>query len=62
LKREGIDARLVLQVHDELIIEAHRDATEKAEQILVEEMEGAVKLAVALSVGVAKGATWYDSH
>ena len=62
LKKEALDARLVLQVHDELIIEAHRDIVDKAMAILVEEMEGAVKLAVALSVGVAKGATWYDSH
>ena len=62
LAAQGVDARLILQVHDELILEAHKNAAQAAQTILVEEMEGAVKLAVALSVGVAKGATWYDSH
>ncbi len=62
LRRAGLDARLVLQVHDELILEAHRNVAEAAEEILVREMENAVELAVRLSVGVARGENWYDSH
>ena len=62
LKEQELDARLVLQVHDELIIEAHRDVAEVAKNILIEEMENAAKLAVALKVGVAQGTNWYDSH
>lgn len=62
LKAAGIDARLVLQVHDELIVEAHRDCVREAEEILVREMENAVSLSVALKVGVATGENWYDSH
>ena len=62
LKEAQIDARLVLQVHDELIVEAHRDVAKKAREILVEEMEGAAKLRVALLVEAATGANWYDTH
>lgn len=62
LAEEGLDARLVLQVHDELIVEAHKDIAAKAREILVEEMEQAVTLSVALKVGVGEGENWYDSH
>ncbi len=62
LAEEGLDARLVLQVHDELIVEAHKDIAAKAREILVEEMERAVTLSVALKVGVGEGENWYDSH
>ena len=62
LENAKIDAKLILQVHDELIIEAHRDCADDALEILREEMENAVKMRVALKVGVAEGANWYDSH
>jgi DNA polymerase-1 len=62
LKASGLDARLILQVHDELIVEAKREDAAAAREILVSEMENAVKLSVALKVGVAEGENWYDSH
>ncbi len=62
LKESGLDARLVLQVHDELIVECHRDAADEARRILVEEMENAVTLAVKLKVEAATGENWYDTH
>ncbi len=62
LEDEGLDARLVLQVHDELIVEAHKDIAPRAREILVEEMEKAATLTVALKVGVGEGENWYDSH
>jgi DNA polymerase-1 len=62
LKESGLDARLVLQVHDELIVECHRDAAEQAREILVREMENAVQLAVPLKVEAATGENWYDTH
>lgn len=58
-KLKDIDARLVLQVHDELLIEAHRDCAEAAREILVTEMENAVKLSVPLNVDVSIGDNWY---
>ena len=58
----GLDARLVLQVHDELIVEAHRDCLDEAREILITEMENAARLSVALKVGVLVGENWYESH
>ena len=62
LKASGLDARLILQVHDELIVEASRADAAAAREILVSEMENAVKMKVALKVGVAEGENWYDCH
>ena len=62
LKASGLDARLILQVHDELIVESSKRDAAAAREILVSEMENAVKLKVALKVGVAEGENWYDSH
>ncbi len=62
LKQEGLDARLVLQVHDELIVEASMEDADAAQQILIYEMEHAADLCVALKVGGTKGENWYDSH
>ncbi|MGN0602094.1 MAG: DNA polymerase I [Oscillospiraceae bacterium] len=61
LKKEGLDARLILQVHDELIIEASEADKQKAAEILKEEMENAVDLAVPMSVDVNMGHSWYDA-
>ncbi len=61
LKREGMSARLILQVHDELIVEAPADESERAAKLLQEEMENAVKLNVPLTADAAIGRTWYDA-
>lgn len=61
LEHEGIDAKLILQVHDELVIEASRECAEQASQILREEMENAISLPVPLSVELTVGDTWYDN-
>ncbi len=61
LKESGCDARLILQVHDELLIEAHRDCADKVAKILQSEMENAADLAVPLIAEVSKGTNWYDN-
>ena len=60
LRESGIDAKLILQVHDELIIEASRECADEARTILREEMEGAVDLPVPLTVDVEQGDCWFD--
>ncbi len=61
LKESRIDARLILQVHDELLIESHRDCAEQAKQILQEEMERAVSYSVPLDVDIHIGNTWFEA-
>ena len=60
LEKAGLQARLVLQVHDELIVECPEAEAEAVRDILVREMEGAVSLAVPLTVEANIGKTWYD--
>ena len=61
LKREGLEARLILQVHDELIVEAPQHESMQVAMLLQEEMENAVKLDVPLTADAAVGRTWYDA-
>ena len=61
LSEANIDARLILQVHDELIIEAHRDCIDKAKEILKKEMENAVALSVPLTADLGVGESWYQA-
>jgi len=60
LAESGIDARLILQVHDELIVESSVDCMEEAKEILKREMENAVTLSVPLTVEIQSGKTWYE--
>ena len=61
LKEEKMDAKLILQVHDELIVEAPQNEIDKASKILSEEMENACKMKVRLRADVNTGKTWYDA-
>ncbi len=60
LKSEGLDARLILQVHDELIVEANRHDAPRAAEILKREMENAAVLRVPLTVELNIGESWYE--
>ena len=62
LKSEGFAARLVLQVHDELIVECPEQEADAAAKLLEQEMMNAMTLRVPLTVEVKKGASWYDAH
>ena len=61
LKEENLDARLILQVHDELIVEASEECAKRAAELLSQEMESAVKLSVPLTADVNIGRSWYDA-
>ncbi len=61
LKREIPAARLLMQVHDELIVEAPESEAQAAARILREEMESAVEFSVPLTVDVHTGRTWYEA-
>lgn len=61
LKNADLKAKLILQIHDELIVEAPMDEVEKAQKILVDSMENAYKMKVPLSVDAHSGRTWYEA-
>ena len=61
LKDGGFKSRLILQVHDELLIETHKDEKEAVAKILKENMEQAAELLVPLDVDVHEGASWFEA-
>jgi len=61
LKEEGLRSRLILQVHDELLVEAHIDEKERVARIMLEEMQGAASLSVELEAEVKEGSNWYEA-
>lgn len=61
LEKEKLDARLILQVHDELIIEAAQQDVEAARILLQQEMEGAAQLKVPLRADCNVGVSWYEA-
>lgn len=62
LRAEGLKARLILQVHDELIVEAPEAEADRAAVILAEEMQSAAEFSVPLTADVQRGATWLEAH
>lgn len=61
LEAEGMKSRLILQIHDEIIVEAPENEVQKAQAILREEMENAASLKVPLTADAASGADWYTA-
>ena len=62
IDEEKLKTRIVLQVHDELVLEAPEDEVEKAKEILVNEMQSVAKLKVPLIAEAEVGQTWYEAH
>ena len=60
LQEEKLEAKLVLQIHDELIIECNEDIKQKVKEILQDCMENAAKLSVPLKVETSEATSWYD--
>ena len=62
LRSEGMKAQLILQVHDELIVECPEEEAERVKTVLREEMEGAVSFSVPLSCEAKSGRSWAEAH
>src|SRR5699024_6739354 len=61
LQEEGLEARMLLQVHDELILEAPKEEIEQLAKIVPEVMENTVSLSVPLKVDYSYGKSWFDA-
>ena len=62
LKEAGLKAKMVLQIHDELLFDVPRDEVEKVKEIAVREMSGAMDVGVPLEVTVGVGSNWLEAH
>ena len=62
LKEENFRSRLILQVHDELLVEAYEDEVEQVKELLRREMQGAVSMKVAMEVDMNVGNNWFEAH
>ena len=62
LREEGLKSKMILQVHDELLIETAKDEVEQVRSILSYEMIHAAELAVTLEIDLNTGDSWYDAH
>ncbi len=62
LRAEGLRSRLILQVHDELLVEAYEEEADLVEEILRREMEHAADLSVKLEIGMGRGRSWHEAH
>jgi DNA polymerase-1 len=61
-EQENLKSKLILQVHDELVVDALKNEQAQVIEILKNEMENAARLAVPLTVEVGMGASWLDAH
>ena len=61
LKENNLKSKLILQIHDELIVESYPDELETVTEIVKTKMEEAAKLAVPLEVELNTGKSWYDT-
>jgi DNA polymerase-1 len=62
LKKNNMQSKMILQVHDELVFDAHRDELENLKKIVAGYMQNAVKLSVALETEVNTGENWLEAH
>lgn len=62
MKQKGMKSKMLLQVHDELVFDAHVDEMDALKKLVKEKMENAVKLAVPLEVEIESGDNWLDAH
>src|SRR5690606_39614973 len=61
-ERQNFKSKMVLQVHDELVFDAHKDELDIIEPVIVEKMQHAMNLDVSLKVEVGRGKNWLEAH
>ena len=62
LKENKLKSKLLLQIHDELLVETYEDEVDKVKEILKVNMLGAAKLSVSLEIDMNEGKNWFEAH
>jgi DNA polymerase-1 len=62
LKEKNLKSRLILQVHDELLVEAHKDEVQTVKELMINAMKNVAKLSVELEVDLKQGSNWLEAH
>ena len=62
LRKRSLKSRIVLQIHDELLVEAYEDEAEEVKEILEDKMKTAADLRVSLEIGTGQGKNWFEAH
>ena len=62
LESEGLDSKMIIQVHDELVFDVPQDELERVKKLIKQEMEHAIELSVPLVVDMGVGKNWHDAH
>jgi DNA polymerase-1 len=61
-KKNKLQSKMLLQVHDELVFEVHKDELEEVQKIVMKNMKNAMKLNVPIEVEIGYGKNWFDAH
>ena len=62
LRKSGLKSRIVLQVHDELLLEVEKDEKDVVQKIVADSMMNAANLKVRLEIGISSGKNWLEAH
>ena len=62
IKKKQLKSKMILQVHDELVFDTHKDEVEKVQEIVREHMKNAIKLSVPVVVDMNTGKNWLEAH
>lgn len=62
LTQDKLRAKMIIQVHDELVFEVHRGDAERVKRIIIDEMENAIQLSIPIKVDVGTGDNWLEAH
>lgn len=62
IKKENLKSMLIMQIHDELLLEVHKDELEYITKIVIDNMKNAMKLDVPIEIDFGSGPSWYEAH
>ena len=62
MKKENLKSKLIMQIHDELLLEVHNDEIDYISKMVIENMRDAMKLDVPIEIDFGVGPSWYEAH